>query len=73
MQTSHAIFCGLAMIALAIGAAGASGQVGAAPETQNYGHYAVAAGGNFFAVLDTMTGEVRICSLKGACQPIPGK
>ena len=71
MKTSNAILAGPALIALAIGVAGITGRAGTTPE--NYGHYAVATGSNFFTVLDTAAGDVRVCIVNGSCQEMQRK
>lgn len=71
MKTPHAIFAGLALIALAIATVGMSGRAGA--DAEGFGHYAVAAGSAFYTVLDTNAGNVRVCIVNGVCQNQPGK
>jgi hypothetical protein len=67
MKTPYAILAGLTLIALAIVAVGVSSRAGAAAGDQP-GLYAVAAAPNFAAVVNTQTGDLRICILNGSCQ-----
>lgn len=59
----------LALIALAFGATSLAGWAGAsAPDS---GRFAIAAGTNFYMVLDTVIGDVRVCIVTAtSCQEL---
>lgn len=68
MKTSHAILAGFALIALAIVIVGFANRAGA--EAPQPGLYAVAAAPNVAAVINTATGDLRICVINGSCQDV---
>ncbi|HVJ35192.1 MAG TPA: hypothetical protein VND94_18925 [Terriglobia bacterium] len=65
MRTPTAILAGFILVAMAVLVVGLSGRAGAQGET--FGRYAIAVAPNFFTVLDTTTGDVRVCIINGSC------
>lgn len=65
MKTPQAILTGFLLIAVAIVVVGVSGRAGA--QSVGFGRYAIAAAPNFYTVLDTTSGDVRICIINGSC------
>jgi hypothetical protein len=65
MKTPQAILTGFLLVAVAIVVVGLSGRAGAQSEV--FGRYAIGAAPNFFTVLDTTSGDVRVCIINGSC------